>query len=365
MPNTLPAFLSRKQITAQVRTADVPVGFVGGTWFPIEAVDSDEFESLILVDEMHLAPFVHIDAETPRMSDDITGAYQWSVAYIRFKKAFKESDLRIFHEPGVTDPNTLTAATATAAETKIRRYIDNLSVSIDARLEWMFTSAIDGSLAYNDQNVQYTVAYDGAFIGANRMVPGTTWEDGAATPVTDLSNWIETLSDEANHDSWTLIGSRKVLGALARNDQIGTAWSVNVANPAFEAPPSLNPSATQGVQSTSANTTQIQVALGLLGINNVISYNTRYSVATGGAYATARDLFRFTDDRDIWLLPTGMDLGRIATAPASPNDYASGKFGWRKDMEDPWVIEVGAGMYAFIDFPGTQWNKLLQARVLP
>jgi hypothetical protein len=72
---------------------------------------------------------------------------------------------------------------------------------------------------------------------------------------------------------------------------------------------------------------------------------------------------RFLDQRDILIVPSGMALGRMATAPAKPNNYQSGKFGWSKDQVDPWVVEVGAGIYAWVDFPTTSWNKVLQARI--
>lgn len=366
MPLAIPTFLTRKQITAQVRTMDLPADFIFNRWFPIQGVDSDEFESLVTLDQMQLAPFVNIDAETPVMPDDITGSYMWSVAYIRFKKRFKESDLRIFHEPGVTDPNTLTAATARAREAKIRRYVDALSTSIDARLEWMFANAIAGSIAYNDMHVAYTLTYDGAFIGSNRFTPAITWENTNAVPVTNLSNWVEQLSDEANHDRWIMVASRNVLGAMARSSEVRQAWAVNVSNPAATAPPSLNPIGMAGVQANSTSTAQILEGLRLIGIDGVISYNTRYSTdATGSAFNVSRPRFRFTDSRDIFLLPAGMVLGRMATAPAAPNDYRTGKFGWSESRQDPWVVEVGAGMYSFIDFPGVNWNKVAQARVLP
>lgn len=365
MPITLPAFLTRPQITAQVRTADLPANFAFSQWFPVDGVDADEFESLVILDQMHLAPFVAIDAESPSMPDDIIGSSKWQVAYIRFKKRFKESDLRIFHEPGVTDPNTMTAISARAAESKMRRYIDLLSVSIDARMEWMFANAINGNIAYNDQNVQYTIAFDGAFIGGNRFVPGTLWSDPSADIMTDLSNWIEQLSDEANHDSWILVGSRNALGAMARNDQVLAAYAAGTNNPAFGSFGSLNPisdPAATGFNAPAAST--LSPALSILGIDGVMSYNTRYSTRSGGAFAQTRNRVRFTDNRDIWLLPNGMPLGRMATAPAGPNNYQTGKFGWSEERQDPFVVEVGAGMYTWIDFPGTQWNKLAQARVL-
>lgn len=366
MPITLPAFLNRAQITGQVRSMDVPANFIYGTWFPIQGVPADEFESLIVLDQMHLAPFVAVDAETPSMADDIWGVGKWQVAYMRFKKRFKESDLRVFAEPGISDPNTLAATNARAAEAKIRRYIDLLSMSIDARLEWLFANALNGSIAYDDTNVQYSVTYGGAFIGTLRKVPTTTWENTNATIVADLSNWIEAVSDESNHDSWTLVASRRVLGHMARNSQVTGLWATALSTAAnATGPTSINP-ANPGAGSTSAsaNAQQVQRAMELIGITNVISYNTRYTTTTGSAFGVTRTRTRFTDDRDIFLLPTGMPLGRMATAPAEANNWQTGKFGWRKQMEDPWVTEVGAGMYTWIDWPATNWNKVLQARVL-
>ena len=126
----IPAFLQNPQISGIVRSADLPTNYVWNRWFPSAPVDADEFEGLVMLDQVDLAPFVALDAETPRMQDDIISSYKWEVAYMRFKKSFKESDLRVFFEPGVSDPNTMTAATARASESKIRRYVDALSLSV-------------------------------------------------------------------------------------------------------------------------------------------------------------------------------------------------------------------------------------------
>jgi hypothetical protein len=355
MPITLPAFLQNPQITGIVRSADVPTRYIGKRWFPDEGVDADEFDSLVMLDQVHLSPFVAVDAETPVMPDDILAQYRWSVAYSRFKKRFKESDLRVFLEPGVSDPNSLTASMARASEAKIRRYVDALSISIDAREEWMFASAIGGSLVYADNQVRFTIAYDGAYIGTNRQVPGTLWSAASPTPVTDLSNWIDTLSDEADIEEWTLVLPRRVLGVMARAQEVRQLWSVATNNPAFADPDSLNP----------VTPVHIRGALTMLGINEVIVYNSKYTTRDDSvAGQVTRTKNRFLADTDIFLLPANETLGRTASAPSQANNWRPGKFGWSAQMQDPWVTEVGAGKYSLIDFPPTSWNKVLQARVL-
>ncbi len=355
MPNpTIPAFLQNPQITGIVRSNDVPVNYLGNRWFPSEPVTADEFDGLVMLDQVDLAPFVAVDAETPLAPEDIIGQYKWEVAYIRQKKRFKESDLRVFFEPGVTDSNTMAAANATAAEAKIRRGVDALSLYVEARKEWMFASAIAGAIAYDDAHVQYSVTYNGAYIGAtNRKTPTTAWSAASPTPVTDLSNWIEEVSDESGVDDWVLVLPPAILGDLARSEQIRQLWTNTARSPAPAEPDSLNPVVTN----------QVAGALTLLGISQVIKYTSKYTTRTESAGSVTRTKVRFIDDRDIFLLPANEQLGRMATAPAKPNNYQPGKFGWSKEMEDPWVVEVGAGEYTWIDFPPTRHNHVLQARV--
>jgi hypothetical protein len=351
--STIPAFLRQPQITGIVRSMDVPVNYMFPRWFPMEDVDADEFESLIMVDQADLAPFVAIDAETPRMPDDIFGSYKWQVAYIRYKKAFKESDLRIFFEPGVNDPNTLTAANARAAERKIRRYVDALSLAVEARKEWMFAGAIAGSLAYNDEHVQYSVTFDGAYMGASRRkTPGTLWSAANPTIITNLSQWVEEISDETGIDEWVLMTSPKVLGLMSRSADVREAWAASSLNRS-QIPDSLNP----------VMPGSIGLAIEPLGIVDVVKYTAKYTTRTESAGSVTRTKTRFINDNDLFLLPANERLGRIATAPAQPNNWRPGKFGWSKESMDPWVVEVGAGEYAWIDFPPTNHNKVLQARV--
>lgn len=351
---TIPNFLRNPRITGYVRSADVPTTYMLNRWFPDDDVDSDEFESLIVLDEVDLAPFVNIDAETPVMQDELTSIEKWAVAYMRYKKRFKESDLRIFWEPGVNDPNSLTAQSARAAERKILRFVDKLSMSIDARKEWMLSGALNGSIAYDDGLAKYTVSYDGNWIGSNRRTPTVKWDQASPTPVTDLSNWVQLVGDATGHDSWAMLTSRKVLGNMARATDIRELWQIASRNPASPTVDSLNP----------IQTRQIADAIGIVGIDEVIRYNAEYTTRVASSRSATRTRVRMINQNYIYLLPIGVELGRFATAPAMPNGYRTGKFAWSVRKEDPWVVETGAGMYGWPDFPSTSHNWLLCAEVV-
>lgn len=359
MPSpTIPEFLTDPYISGIVRSADIPREYIMHRWFPVEPVTADEFEGLVQLDENALAPFVALDAETPRMADDMISSYKWSVAYIRYKKAFKESDLRVFSEPGVSDPNTLAACNAAAQEAKIRRYVDALSASIDATLEWIATQAIQGSVAYDDNHAKYSITYPGAYIGASkRKTPAHVWDDSSATVLADLSNWVEEIADETGWDQWVLVASQRVLGVMARDQGVREAWAAAALNPAAASPDSLPPAGPLNIQFVSG-------AVSFVGLAGAIRYNARYTTRTPGYGADTRVKNYFLDPRDVFLLPYGKPLGRMATAPAMPNGNQPGKFGWSQEKTDPWVVEVGAGMYAWIDWPPTRLNWVLQARVL-
>ena len=359
---SIPAFLRRTQINGIVRTAELDKNYMlVSRWFPGRSVATDEFESLVWVDQVRLAPFVDIDAQTPLMDDDIFGSYVWRVAYMRFKKRFLESDLRILMEPGVSDPNSLVAANAAAAEAKIRRYIDALSQSIDAREEWMAASALGGALAYDDSNVQYSVTYNGFKIGANRVVPTVLWSDASAPIIADISAVIEDLAEETGIESWAGLASRRVMANMSRNTDIKENWNVLTNNPAFTAVAALNPAG--GVTASQ----QLAQATNIVGLTEIIPYNAEYTTQVRQAARVGSPListFRFLADTDFFLLPADRPLGSTPTAPAQPNNWQPGKFGWSVRKEDPWVIEAGAGKYSFIDFPGTMHNSLAQMRVL-
>lgn len=352
MPLTIPTFLRQPNISAIARTADVPTQFVRSNWFPDDGVDSDEFESLLQTDIVELAPFVNIDAESPTASPVAFAPAKWEVAYMRFKTSFKESDLRIFDDPGAAIAGTESNRIALGRERKMRADIDRLSVAIDARKEWVFANALAGQVAVTTGPVKFTVSYTGAHNGTNKKTPSTLWTAASPTIVNDLATWVEAVmeTDSTGSESWTLLTTSKVLALMARDSGIQRLWQNASGIPAPQDPGAIAPSMVSG-------------ALSMLGISNVMRYNAKYTVLTPSEGGLARTLTRFISDYDMFLLPSGVNLGRYAMAPAAQNNYAPGRFGWTEEKVDPWVLNAGVGEYSWIDFPGQMWNSVLQATV--
>lgn len=352
MPLTIPTFLRNPEISGIARTADVPAQFVRSQWFPDDGVEADEFESLMQLDVVDLAPFVSIDAETPLAPPIAIAPAKWEVAYMRYKTMYKESDLRIFADPGATMAGTEASRMAAARERKIRSDVDRLSMAVDARKEWVFANAISGRVQVTDRRVKYDVTFPGAHIGTNKKTPTTLWTAASPTIVTNLSTWIEAVmdTDMTGAETWTLLTTGKVLGLMARDSGVQRLWQNAFNAPAPQDPGAIAPSMVAG-------------ALSMLGIDQVVRYNAKYTVITPAEGGMTRTLTRFIGDYDMFLLPSNVRLGRYAMAPAQQIDYQSGRFAWSEERIDPWVLNVGVGEYSWIDFPGDVHNSVLMATV--
>jgi hypothetical protein len=102
-------------------------------------------------------------------------------------------------------------------------------------------------------------------------------------------------------------------------------------------------------------------ALSIIGIEEVIRYNAKFTTRTAAQGSATRTVTRFLNQNRILLLPPTA-LGVMKTAPAAANDFRTGKFAWTKRQEDPWAVEVGSGIYAFPFLENNQ-HKVLEAIV--
>tara|TARA_Y100000310_G_scaffold291990_1_gene320366 strand:- start:2856 stop:3917 length:1062 start_codon:yes stop_codon:yes gene_type:complete len=351
MPQQSPEFMRAEYLTGIVRTTDVNRNYIGSRWFPRRDSASDEFLTFIQLAENPLAPFVSVDSETPIIPGDIWGQLKGSIAFMRYKARFGERDLRLFTEaPLYQSGNNVLTQLRDEAEAKIMQKVEQLSQSIDAREEWMAINAMLGAVTYDsgtNGNVQFDVTFPGNFIGTKRQTASPLWDGASPTPVQDLINWIGAMDDVANVEPSVMVCSNKVLRELAKDSEIRELWGA-------QTPTGVTPSA--------IGPRQVAGALSMIGISEVIAYNAKYTTrteATGGG--VTRTVTRFLADNKILLLPDE-PLGYMWTAPAEANDWNTGKFAWTKDHVDPWVVEVGAGLYAFPDMQNNM-HHVLEATV--
>ena len=353
MSQQLPDFMQTKYLTGIVRSGDVDTNYIGNRWFPFKDTPTDEFREWLQLDENPLAPHVAIDSETPIIPADMFNLVQGGIAYIRYKARFSESDLRVFTEiPVYGGPTSLGNQMRVEGERKIMSKVEMLSNSVDARLEYLALNALQGSIAYDsvssNGNIQYTVAMGGTFHSSNRKTASPLWDGSSPLPVTDLIGWIGEVEDLTGVAPTTMICSPKTLRTLGQITGIRQLWG------------SLR---STGVTPAGLAATQVAGALSLIGIDEVIVYKARYTTRTeAGSGVVTRTRTRFLPENRILLVPS-TPLGFMMTAPAAANNFSTGKFAWTKRQEDPWVVEVGAGIYAF-PFMNNNQHKVLEATVL-
>jgi len=324
----LPTFLREPELTGLVRVSPINKQYIFPSVFPFQDCAADELVTFIELDQNPLAPFVSVDGVTPQISGDIYGQISYSVAYIRYKAAFKQSDIRIFEEVA-SSQNSVVARMQFDKQAQISKKVRTLSESCDARMEWMTINALMGQIDVSDGGVIFTINYPGPFTGtAHKRTASPLWDATSGDPIADLLGWIEEVGEKCGTDPSVMVCSRKVIRLLTDNDKVRQLWFTGQAG--FE--PTLVP--------------QFVVdGLKMAGINQVIIYDAKYTTVSRSTSTglPTRTSTRFFPDTDILLLPAS-PVGKLRTAPG-PDGIQTGKFAWNKQEVDPWVIQVGAGIY--------------------
>src|SRR6187402_3282433 len=70
------------------------LSYIGSGFFPEQEVGVDKLEWDIIKSESQLAPFVAVDAESPRMEAELLTKAWAEIAFMRLKKVLIESDCR-------------------------------------------------------------------------------------------------------------------------------------------------------------------------------------------------------------------------------------------------------------------------------
>ena len=328
----VPSFLRQPQVLGLVRGIPLDERYLGQRWLPFSDVASDEFICNIETTENPMAPFVSVDAESPRLGEgELIQQVRQSVAFIRYKLSLKESDLRIFEDIA---GSALSVVGQMAAERRatIERSIMRISRAVDARVEWLRMQALQGSIAYEDPQVKFSITFPNTYT----PTPANLWSDTTlGDPVKDIGDWIYYVGQNGGIEPAVMVMSRRVLWAMGQNTKIQNLWT------------------TLRGSGAAATLTENLVKMLLKQIFDIeiVTYDAKYTTRTISATPT-RTVSRFLADNVVLLLPN-RPLGSVATSPAPPDFSHTGKYSWTKEEIDPWVVEVGAGINCFpkVDYP--------------
>ncbi len=329
----LPAFLQQPQLQGLVDSYPIDQNFIGSRWFPFADVASDELLLNINVPEKPIAPFVTLDSEAPRDQEEILAQMRTSLAYIRFKKVFNESDLRIFGlRDGVQDNPTLVGQMQSEARAKILRHVARLNDAVQARLEWLAISALRGQITYDDTRIKFSVSFPGVYTGGTTSF--TKWDQTNANPIRDINRWIEEMAVVTGEDPAVIVAGRKVWRIMAEStalQNLFTTW--RGGGTATDMGPALLSSMFNDYFNLERVTYDARI--------------TSRTYSATGVPAVSRD--RILDEKYIMILPAG-PAGRMATSP-NPIDFGgTGLYSWTQQHQDPWITEIGVGINAFPEF---------------
>lgn len=319
--------------TGVVRDVPIPAEYQMERFLPMRDQAADRIEWDILVSENPMAPFVAVDAESPRMDDELLRKAFADVVYIRYKRQLKEHDVRTLRTLQSGPPaliNTPLNAMAQAAQDKITRQAVRLSNAVDTSVEWMRVQSLLGALTVSgdaSSRVTFSLTYP-----VNTVTAGTLWTDVAnADPIADMSTWFQSYFFNFRY----MIASRKVFFNLSRNAKLLRQMFV-----------ALGGGTDPTIVSQQRVQNMISSELGLQGITYDAFRTTRTD--SGGSSMTLAASRLLPDNKVIFLPPD--PIGYTATVPAPQNNWQTGKFAWVDEpgvnvRQDPWTYEMGCGFY--------------------
>src|SRR5262252_218087 len=325
-------FFSPYVWTGFVRDLPIPADFIGYNYLPSRDVPGDKLTWDVLKAELELARFVAPDAESPRMQGMIMSSAWAEVSYLRYKRSYNESDLRVIRDFGMAPQNNLGASMRDAAESQIARDVQRLNDAIDARIEWMQVKALLGLIQTppdTRSDISFTLTYP-----VVQVTPTTLWSDTAnSDPINDIQTWYL----DQRFAPAVAIMPRQVFYNIERNVHMIRQFGFGAGVVAGNAPSLIVPGDVQRVWSD------------LLGIQ-IVLYNNFYTTRPAGPpnAPVPPTLNRILPNNKVIFLPSE-NVGYTATSPAIQNRWAAGKYSWVRSGDtdgaarDPWLYEMGVG----------------------
>ena len=335
MFNRLPPLMQKATLTKIVK--DIIISpHIGESILPYVPVATEKTVWDIVETDLGMAKFVAPDAESPMVDKLKVDQAAATIASIREKERFIESDLRAMREAGelplVNDsPQTLLAALKTEAEQKLRKSLNRLKTRVSSRIEWMRWQSLQGNITYDDGDIKFAIDY--GIPAANKVTLSGTqmWSDTTnADPLTNINDWIQTfIENRQGLAPARMYCTRKTLGYMTQNSKIRDLLKYNSrTDPAvFGSPKQAK-----------------KLILNMTDLVEVHVFDSFYKTAAGVQT-------RFLPENRIIMLPPsvvdGEVLGDVADGPHAHGGYKPGFYTWTQRKKDPYTVFVGVGRETF------------------
>lgn len=231
---------------------------------------------------------------------------------------------------------------------------------LDNRIEWLIMSGLfNGSLAYNDGKIKFTVNY-GRPAGQHNQAPaGGLWGTAGSDPIGDVLAMNQYMLNTYGVKLTKGIISTRILNNIWKSDKFLAALGMPVLGGTPSVPLNPNYLGLAGYTPEGA----LRVMEQATGVSFTIYdgfYRTR---PIGGQTFTMN---RFTADDIACFYPSEGDLGEIddteigfaktLTSPHPEGNWSSGYYEWEDETKDPWMHVRGSGVKAFPVFPYMEYT---------
>lgn len=377
--------LLRKEVAlGAIRELPWPQEYIGLSLAPFMDVASDDvvFEYIKNFQQDTMAPARAEDAESELAQKDITVAGEGRASIIDWalKDRYTPSDVTKYNEARLLvqalsgrqsqlnflDPGKMVAE----FQQKQARDLVRRKRTLDNRVEWMIlTSLFTGALAYDDgkikfsvdwrrpaaQTAQAPVAYNGG--------PTALWDAGDThDPIGNLLAVSDFMWDTYRVRPTRAITSLKVFNTVWRSNRFAALAGVVGGTPSSP----IDVMYMMPGWDRSKAVAAVEAATGI----KFELYDSVYRTRPIGSSTVTN--VRFSDDRDILLLPDPGTLGVIddteigfaktLTAPHPEGNWSSGYYQWEDEQKDPWQRVVGSGLKAFPVFPYMEYTYTMRVR---
>lgn len=238
---------------------------------------------------------------------------------------------------------------------------------LDNRIEWLIMQGLfTGGISYNDGKIKFTVNYGRPGDQSATAPASGLWNTTTCDPIGDLLAVQDLHFTRYGTRPKRGIISQKAVNSLWKSSRFLAAVGVPVVggtpssplDPNYLGLAGYNP---QGALAVVSQATGIQFEI----------YDAVYQTRAVGS--TTRVNNRFSDERDLLLLPDMQDLadindtelgfGKTLTAPHPEGNWQPGYYEWEDETRDPWMHVRGTGVKAFPVLPYMEYTHTL--RVLP